>query len=105
MTSPEQQLEDRLVEWELARLEGRPISATEVCADAPHLVEALEQRIAVLEKFAWVANPELRQLLPPDGDDTRLPDTDVTVAEFMAVLTSNGLLGRRESVVSGDPDR
>lgn len=60
MTTREQELVERLLDrWEAARRANRPLSAAELCADAPDLRPELERRIAVME---WVLRQENRPL-------------------------------------------
>jgi serine/threonine protein kinase len=54
-----EQVERLLDRWEEARRANRPLSAAELCADAPALRPELERRIAVLE---WVLRQEGRPL-------------------------------------------
>lgn len=52
----EDQVEDLLVEWELARREGREIETHVLCKDFPELTEIVQQHIQVLKKSSWMLN-------------------------------------------------
>ena len=50
----EQQLDDLLADWELARESGRSVTVEQLCADAPQLVDALAERVAKLSATSWM---------------------------------------------------
>src|SRR6185436_12670408 len=50
----EARLEELLLKWEESRRQGRSISAAEICAECPELVEELHRRIKVLEAYETV---------------------------------------------------
>lgn len=98
MNEIEGQIDDLLVDWEAARLEGREISAAELCANAPELTDRLAEKIAVLKDLSWVTDPDavVASEVELIADDTALPDTDVTIAEFVETLSSSGVLNESE---------
>jgi serine/threonine-protein kinase len=55
-------LADLLVQWEDSWDAGQEKSAEELCADAPHLIEPLKQRMAVLKEMAWLKKDPARPL-------------------------------------------
>jgi serine/threonine protein kinase len=54
MGQHEDEIDDLLVEWELARQNGRELDAAELCSSAQHLTVAVQQRIDLLRKTAWM---------------------------------------------------
>ena len=65
----EDRIADLLIRWEEAFDHGQDLTAEELCAGSPELLEPLKQRIAILKQMAWVKDdPLLRQppsQLPP----------------------------------------
>ncbi len=45
---------DMLVTWEEARERGEPITAEELCRDCPELIEAVRERVRLLENAGWL---------------------------------------------------
>ena len=100
MNEIEEQVDDLLVDWEAARLEGRLLSPAELCASAPELTERVAMKIAVLKELSWVTDPDAVVASEEElvNDETDLPDTDLTVAEFVETLSNSGLLNESELV-------
>ena len=55
-------LADLLVQWEDTWDAGQEVSAEELCANAPHLIEPLKQRMAILKELAWLKKDPARPL-------------------------------------------
>lgn len=47
-------VDDLLVEWELARQSGQDLDAVDLCSDAQHLTDQVQKRIEVLRRTAWM---------------------------------------------------
>lgn len=93
----DQIIDDLLLDWETARLAGREISIVELCADMPEVVDRVAAKIAVLKQLSWIADPDEIVTEPPSlsiqtNSTTSLPDTDVTVDEFVQAVTESGVL-------------
>ena len=87
MTGPD--IEDLLVEWELARQRGRVLSAEELCKHCPQMLDELKERIHRLQSTSWV--------MKPDSVEPRqhLFDTAVhavTIHEFVDALSDSSVL-------------
>ena len=94
----ESRVDELLVDWELARREGRALSPEELCGDDQLLIPEVAEKIAVLARLSWLGEPapiaETQEPRPAlrSVKETDLPDTDVTVAEFIKVVTESGLV-------------
>ena len=55
-------LAELLLEWEERREAGEPVTAQELCAHEPELLDALQERIGQLERFQELDDPAI---LPP----------------------------------------
>ena len=98
----ESKIEDLLVDWESARQAGRDIPIDELCKDQPDLAEGIGQRIAILKQLSWMDEPIDKGTDPAESqdqppilgavDETQVPDSEVTVAEFVQTLSDSGVL-------------
>ena len=78
----EDRLGELLLRWDELRRQGREMSAGELCADCPELVDELRRRIAVVRDLEPVLDVEPTHSVPTPGDggpdgsgsDRRLPD-------------------------------
>ena len=78
----EDRLGELLLRWDELRRQGRDLSAGELCADCPQLVDELRRRIEVIRDLEPVLDVEPTHLLPTPGDggpdglrsDRRLPN-------------------------------
>jgi len=85
-------IEDLLVEWEVARQEGRPVSVMELCADHPDLLAEVGERIEKLKSTSWMLDDATNT---DEGDLDKmetLADSDVTVADFVDSVAESGVL-------------
>lgn len=48
------EIDELLVEWELSRQRGQPISVEELCAEVPHLAAEVDTRIEILRRTEWM---------------------------------------------------
>lgn len=53
----EERVADLLLTWEEARERGNAITAEELCRGCPELLDAVRDRIRLLEKTAWMSGP------------------------------------------------
>ena len=93
MQDIESRIEDLLVKWETARQTGNPLNLEQLCAETPELRQQLAERIAVLHRLSWIDHPDLSVISNEnDVDDTKLPDTELTVGEFVEAISDSGIL-------------
>ena len=99
------QLEEMLVEWELARQNGRDLSTTQLCAGDTELAKKLEQKITALKTTSWILVDEASHDAEEHSDpwkisqqnqETALPQSDVTLAEFVDSVTDSEILSEAE---------
>jgi serine/threonine protein kinase len=78
----EDRLGELLLRWDEMRRQGRDVSAGELCADCPELVDEVRRRIGVVRDLEPILNVEPTHLVPTPGDgdpdglwaDRRLPN-------------------------------
>ena len=106
-TDNTQEIEELLVDWECSRQQGKEISIEALCGNRPELVAVVAERIAVLQQLSWMDEPideneeENQPHLVDQAtigavDETQIPNSDVTVAEFVQKLTNSGVLSQNE---------
>jgi len=95
--SVDDRIDDLLVEWEMARMEGHAPSVAELCKEHPEFVNEVEQRIAVLQDLSWTLDPFEVVDNSEEKPDEPLQNletvtTDVTISEFVDTLSDSGIL-------------
>jgi serine/threonine protein kinase len=93
----EELLDDLLVDWELAREEGRELSADQLCKDNPELAAPLSRRMELLRASSWMlidqasvdGSTEQNQIA---NDNTKNDANDNTVDSFVTSISDSGVL-------------
>ena len=102
MNDFDETIDDLLVEWELARQEGRKLSIESLCAESPDLKDEVARRINVLQEMSWVAylsdTTAVSSMVSECSENTEIHDTDMSVLEFVDVLRTTGLLDESQMV-------
>ena len=100
MNEHESKIDELLIDWEVARGEGKEISAKDLCSDSPELLELVEQRIGVLKALSWAGEPD--ELIEGIEDDVaahassnELPDSDLSIYEFVQELSNSGVVQQK----------
>ena len=100
MIDEEEKLEELLCDWELSRQQGNELTVEELCADAPELLDRVRKGIDQLKATSWMLEdagveterPETLAAISHDPRETALPDSDVTITEFVRFATDSGVL-------------
>jgi serine/threonine protein kinase len=102
MNDFEEIIDDLLVDWELARQEGRQLSIESLCSERPDLKDEVARRINVLQEMSWVADlsdaTAASSMVSECSEDTDIHDTDMSVREFVDALQVTGLLDESQMV-------
>ncbi len=101
-------VEELLINRELARQQGRKVSAEELCAESPELLAELKWQIELLSESAWLFE-ESPRLAKNASADSVIGESSRCVAEFVTKLQDSGLLDASqldelESQVAGQGD-
>lgn len=93
----QQRVDDLLVEWELARQQGRELAADELGGADVELVDKLRERIEKLRATSWMLEQDAASDVPsvPQADDTS-DGAEVTIAEFFGALAECDVLSDKE---------
>jgi serine/threonine protein kinase/flagellar basal body-associated protein FliL len=98
-------LSDLLVEWDEARTTGAELSLEELCRETPELLSVVKESIESLKATEWMFASQASAFPAGEGagrdaraalQDTALPASHLTVAEFAASVYQSGLLSREE---------
>lgn len=88
----EHQLDELLVEWELANEQGQTVLIQDLCRGREELVAPLQQRIERLQATAWMLKDQA-------SDHEVQPNEDLSPAEFVESLSESGLLDDKQVAV------
>ena len=70
MTTDER-IADVLLTWEEGREQGQPVSAEDLCRDCPELLDAVKERIRLLENAGWLKPAVTSPTAPHPGRTVR----------------------------------
>ena len=83
-------IDELLVDWEIARQEGRPITPEELCRECPELLPELVAQIEQLAKTSWLFEDY------GDNDDAdpfvRQREIDLSASELVELIHQNKIL-------------
>jgi serine/threonine protein kinase len=101
-------IEDLLVEWEVARQEGRAVSAADLCADDPDLLAEISERIETLKSTSWMLDDAVDPNEEDINNNGETPDqsanhgmetlagSEVTVVDFVNSINEHSVLSDAE---------
>ena len=96
--SPDERLAELLLIWQEAHESGRDIPVSQLCAECPELIAVVQQKIAILQRFAGynqqprtlVRGSEISIVLPNEHDAIPILDKPPIVPGYELI----GVLGR-----------
>lgn len=95
-----EQLDELLERWEALREQGREVSAEELCAAAPELLELTRRRMEAIRAMDWLETPNAE--LPPCPDRAeRVARGTLTPNEFQTPQTLAGRYYLEQLIAAG----
>ncbi|MEM9659266.1 MAG: hypothetical protein AAF961_12985, partial [Planctomycetota bacterium] len=97
-------VEELLADWELSRLEGKELTPEDLARDCPELLAEIRAGVAALQSTSWVLEvvedgPTASYEVDPEET---LPESSLTVEEFIAAVEDSGVLSRRGTSILVD---
>ncbi len=85
-------IEELLIDWEVARQAGKVLTAAELCADAPDLVDEVDARIEQLLQTSWMMDGSASNPSTDAVETEPVRSSKVSIQEFIDKIRQHELL-------------